>query len=277
MVSLARSVVRAVPGLRAVAGAGLKSLRGIVRSVDRTSGRLLTSFDRHHVVVRYGGQTIKIAVDDKSDHIPATIAARGQFYELEMLEHVRQVVRTGELIVEVGANIGNHTAYFLSVIGARVIAVEPNPKVFQILRRTITVNSGEARTTLHNVGLGRSPGRATLFEQKGNSGATRLCPASSGDIEITTLDDIRPRDRIACIKIDVEGMEMDVLAGGESILAEDRPIFYVEVSEQESFLNVYEFMKQRDYIPLRRFNYTPTIVFSPLERIDVRGGALSFD
>jgi FkbM family methyltransferase len=127
-------------------------------------------------------------------------------------------VHRGDLVFDVGANVGGYVAIFLD-LGANVIAVEPNPSLAELLRRRfgITVeavaagaNYGEA-----SLYLGRRSGHSTTSERWLERAPTQ--DRWTGDVvqvPVVTLNDlIAKHGRPAFVKIDVEGSEADVLRG----------------------------------------------------------------
>ena len=76
------------------------------------------------------------------------------------------------------------------------------------------------------LGVGKASGRATLGPiDPVNSGATRLQVSATGQVDVIALDDLWPdlSESVAILKIDVEGMEADVLAGAEALIQACRP------------------------------------------------------
>ncbi len=134
--------------------------------------------------------------------------------------------------LDVGANIGNHTIYFSSRF-ANVVAFEPNPEVFQLL--TFNVR-GLRGVSVECVGLGSSARDAVLNEVKGNLGASSLRGSSEGrgvNVSIRRMDDVSVGKPITFIKIDTEGFEAEVLAGGIRTLMDCQPVVVFEQLKSE--------------------------------------------
>jgi FkbM family methyltransferase len=161
------------------------------------------------------------AVDSLARVAPMSQPARGRLLDL-----YRQFVEPDDLCFDVGANMGNRTELFLA-LGARVVAVEPQPSCLRALRRRY---GSDARVTLVGQALGREPGTAEMFvsdahpisslspEWVGLVEASGRFGAHSWDervrVPITTLDElIDSHGEPAFCKIDVEGYEAEVLAG----------------------------------------------------------------
>jgi FkbM family methyltransferase len=139
--------------------------------------------------------------------------------------------------IDVGANKGVYT-YVISQFARHTYAYEPNPKIFQILKRNIS-----PRVTASPIALSDQAGRADLripYGRKGHSNqggslsttkvAANFTPVS---VETAAIDDLGLSD-IGFIKIDVEGFEGPVLAGARQTIARDRPVILIEMEEKHT-------------------------------------------
>lgn len=141
---------------------------------------------------------------------------------------------SGATALDVGANIGNHTIVFASKF-ARVEAFEPNPHTFKLL----SFNADHMPNVgLHNGGLGDENAVLEMSEDAANYGKSSAvhthAGSSSVDVQIRKLDDyIDDFPNIKFIKIDVEGMEHQVLLGAHEILKKNRPVIAFEQHESE--------------------------------------------
>lgn len=139
----------------------------------------------------------------------------------------RRFVPAGGLAFDVGAHTGNRLQAFLD-LGARVVAVEPQPELAARLARRY---GRDARVHLVDGALGRAPGRATLLGSPRTPTVATLsgdfvaragaAPSFQGvhwqagpEVVVTTLDAlIAAHGRPDFVKIDVEGFELEVLLG----------------------------------------------------------------
>lgn len=171
------------------------------------------------------------------DTIQMTIARDDNFYELDNLSYLKEkYLRPGMYILDIGANIGNHTIYFAKKCGAaHVFCFEPQKDVFDILSRNIELNQLDNVCTPYNHALGSNAGNAKIAAyNRANCGGTSLTMDEDGDIGVRTLDEMK-LPSIDFIKIDVEGFELEVLKGGEKLLREGSPTLYMEIQDDNFY------------------------------------------
>jgi FkbM family methyltransferase len=159
--------------------------------------------------------------------------ARELDHETELLERLREIIRPGDTLYDVGANIGLIsllTALHPSGASVRIHSFEPEPRNFAHLQRNLELNGLGDRVRAHAVALGAEKGEAVLHV-RGAEGEGRHSIAtdkgSSGSIRVplTTADEFarsvgEPPD---IVKIDVEGAEGQVLRGMGNLLESGRP------------------------------------------------------
>ena len=180
--------------------------------------------------------------------------SRGLFFEAMELEELRKVVKPGAHVVDVGANTGNHTVFFAGPMrAASVIPFEPLPAAANVLRATVERN-GLRSVDLSRllVGVSDRAGRAGLvFSERGGLGATGLRPDPQGDIVVATLDSMLSAP-VDLLKIDVEGMEMQVLSGAEETIRRWRPMIFIEIANRNTSA-FYSWLKASRYDVARIF------------------------
>jgi FkbM family methyltransferase len=139
--------------------------------------------------------------------------------------------------IDAGANKGTY-AYVIAGCARHVFAYEPNPKMFDVLRRTAAHNvtaspialsdvSGQATLRVPLGSKGHSNQRGTLRDL---SGADSFTPVK---VEARRIDDLDLSD-IGFMKIDVEGFEAAVLRGAEKTIDRDRPNLLIEIEEKHT-------------------------------------------
>ena len=168
------------------------------------------------------------------DHVGRAVTVWGR-YERDELELLLEALRASQLLnrdglcLDIGANIGNHALFFAPHF-TQVLAFEPNPRTFALLQLNATLASN---VRCFNVGLSDAAGRAQLAVPADNIGMATLQPGGTGQAvacELQRLDDLPELagQRVALVKIDVEGHEAAVLRGARAMLERDRPVVVFE-------------------------------------------------
>lgn len=141
-------------------------------------------------------------------------------------------VRPGAVIMDIGANIGVTAVIAHRAADARrYIAIEPSPRAFACLEKTGAANDIDGFTPIQ-CALGAEPGVIGLRERDYLAGsfldedAPLLVSRSTVDLVVNDLG----LDALDLIKIDVEGLEMDVLAGASETLERFAPTVVMEFS-----------------------------------------------
>lgn len=173
----------------------------------------------------------------------------GKFFEMEDLLFISQYINDGDVILDVGANVGNHAIYFNKNTNAsKIIVIEPVEKIYKILLANVALNYAH-NIDLNYIGfaLGHTDtvGFPFMIYGKDNLGATQLSPVSIHDNDVVTFppvnifrgDKFFSNEKIDFIKIDVESMELLVLDGLKETILKNRPKIYIEVAKK----NVYDF------------------------------------
>jgi FkbM family methyltransferase len=206
-----------------------------------------------------GAQRIAMSLPDaQDDFVQRVILRTRNFYEARLLAMVQAtgIVTPGSVVCDVGANIGNHTVFFGKVLkAAKVLAFEPQEHCHDTLTTNIALNGLEGRAVAYNclIGAKTGAGQMARFNAR-NLGGTSFAATEAGEIAMFALDDVMEKpdlDRLDLIKIDVEGMQMEVLEGAKGILAGRRPAVWVELLARDN-----SYAAAADY--LAGFGYTPT-------------------
>lgn len=229
------------------------------------------SQQRDFTTVEVDGSTYSIALPHAgSDYIQGIIHRTQRPYEQGMLMAMKETLSPDDLVLDVGANIGNHTLFLAGVVGTCVIAYEPDARLIGALERSIEQNGFGARVTTRPVAIGNGPGQLTLVDDvKGNLGAqyvTERPDAAGVEVAVVALDDELPLKRVVAIKIDVEGFEARVIDGAMGLIERDRPDLWIECLDEDHFVRVYSRISDLGYRPDGVFNASPTIrfVFDPV-------------
>ncbi len=137
-------------------------------------------------------------------------------------------VRSDDLFADVGANIGSYTILAAAGIGSQVITFEPDSIAFDWLTRNIGLNGVRNRVEARREAVGESLGRLRMTFGRDtvnhvlaapSFGNKTISDASSQEVPATTLDAALGQRVPVLVKIDVEGFETAVVAGGGATFA----------------------------------------------------------
>lgn len=180
------------------------------------------------VPVRVGGMVLEV---------PGTRAERLSVVAGNLRIHrlLGRWVRPGMTVVDAGANVGWNAVRAARLVGAagRVVAVEPTPDTLAVLLRNVAA-CGLSTIEVAPVAAGRAAGTAELFVRGGVSAVNSLYPESRfAQVTQVLQVPVVPLDALVegvagVVKIDVEGAELEVLAGMERLLAAPGLVLIVE-------------------------------------------------
>jgi FkbM family methyltransferase len=203
-------------------------------------GRSIAGKD-HLATVRRGGLAWRL---DLSEGIDFSIYLLGAFERSTVLT-LQKLVKPGDIVFDIGANIGAHTLGLARSVGpsGRVFAFEPTDFAFAKLKGNLALNHElQARTSPHQILLSSklsAPSQQEIYASWPLEKDDSVHPkhrgrlASTRDASVDTLDHFVERegiDRVNLIKIDVDGQELPVLQGGINLLKKFRPLLVMEVS-----------------------------------------------
>ena len=177
------------------------------------------------------GREFNFVLDSAVDHIQSVLRS-GSFYERQELELISELVDRPRRILDVGANIGNHSLYLAHRFNPELtIPVEPNPRVLPLLRANLGLNWHQSfDLSLVGYGLSDKEGSGTShLKSEANLGGARLIEDEDGLVPIVTGDQALQGISFDLIKIDVEGMENRVIDGMAAILSVSDALVFVEV------------------------------------------------
>jgi FkbM family methyltransferase len=210
----------------------LGRIPGVSTAYDAVKGGLEPPAPDGPIALDYDGYDVYA---DPRDNVGAQLYAYGE-YEPGVTAIVEDCVSAGDAVVDVGAHYGTHTVRMHRAVeggdgddGGRVVAVEPHPEVRALLERTVAANGLDAVDVV-GVAVGERTGTTTLrspgggYPDRSRLAAVdgRAVPESGPDggrtheVETVTLADLfrdRDLDRVALMKVDVEGHELSVLRG----------------------------------------------------------------
>ncbi len=211
----------------------------------------------------------------ENDHIFRSIRTSRTFYEIELLERMYSELSGAKgIVLDVGANIGNHSVFFGAIAGLDTVAIEPAPKALEYLRKNIEANHLERKVTIAPFGISDVEAFGTITELKPNnigSGAVTHAdsPDCPGAVPLLPLYQVwrdhageRP---VSCIKVDVEGMEFKALSAGLRILTTFRPLVALEVTPEHRHGPAVHLLKGLGYRKIGVYCATPVWLFAHRE------------
>lgn len=193
--------------------------------------------------VTIGSSSIELSVE--TPHESRRVANLGG--EQDAIETILESVQRGDVVFDVGANIGTHTCLFADRVGDEglVVAVEPDEANVAALHRNVRLNDFDDRVavapyacsaergfaTLHRGGLMAGTGTHSLDSARAGAGLGAL---ETVTVPVVTLDGLASLfGSPGVIKIDVEGAESDVIEGGERSVEGARDVFVEEHDSAE--------------------------------------------
>jgi FkbM family methyltransferase len=146
-----------------------------------------------------------------------------------VIEAIKRFVQPGESCVDIGANVGRVTREMLKATGpgGTVLAVEPMPKWADEIE---ALKKEHPNLSLQRCGLAERPCDGWSVTEDPNNPGNGGLTYFKGDVKVpvTTLDIVMCQRPANFIKIDVEGMEVDVIMGGWRTLTRFKPVIVYE-------------------------------------------------
>jgi FkbM family methyltransferase len=173
-------------------------------------------------------------------------------YDVATSNFLKKVIKKGDVFLDVGANCGTLTLVAASLIGeGKIYAFEPGPSIRSRLQSNLDLNPQlEEVVTIVPYGLGKDKFQGLYSEDQSNRGNGFINREPGIAVDILSLDEwvsLEKLDKIDVIKIDVEGMEYDVLLGSKSVLEKYQPILYFETIHTAFIPSIYEFLSGLGY------------------------------
>ncbi|TQI72708.1 FkbM family methyltransferase [Bosea sp. AK1] len=186
---------------------------------------------------------------------------KGIFYEANLLVHIWQADIQG-IYLDVGANIGNHLAFFAHKTHAsHIFAFEPVAEHVGTCLDIARLNGYQHKVSVVPFAVSDRPGMLKYTYQLLSHYPKRAAAA-------VKLDDVVPPG-VGLIKMDIEGGEPAALRGAKRILSEDRPALYIEAHDDEALEVLMKELRAFDYeLTGAVFNASPTYEIVPSEKVE---------
>ncbi|WP_037368041.1 FkbM family methyltransferase [Selenomonas ruminantium] len=196
---------------------------------------------------RYG----KIIYNTRDQYIGKSLELYGEYSESEA-RIFEFFIKPGDTVVEVGANIGSHTVHLAQLVGDSgvVWAFEPQRLVFQLLAGNMAIN-GITNVFCQQQCVSDKSGTILVpvldVDDIVNWGGLSLEHSQAGEpVQVITLDSLE-LPRCDFMKIDVEGMEQNVLQGARKTIEKYRPVIYMEADRPQKREKLLAYTKSLGY------------------------------
>lgn len=207
-------------------------------------------------------------LDNPNDLIQKCLI-RGNFYDRDHLDLMKTYIKPESTIIDIGANIGNHTVFFSKFTDAKLIySIEPIERCYRMLLCNIALNYCH-NVNIDYIGIGLGSFSCTAYPftvyGKDNLGSTRMFdtpnpfefvenhkkifnsePDRFPPVKIIKGDDIFSDKKVDFIKIDAEGMDVVIMEGLSETIQKNRPIIFIEITN-ENQENFSEWLKNNNY------------------------------
>jgi len=157
-------------------------------------------------------------------------------YEYEKRLMFEKNIKKGEIMFDIGANVGFYTllASILVGEGGKVFAFEPVPRNLQYLHKHMQMNR-IGNVSVFEEAISDSAG-VVSFEEDSYHSLGHFSQKGSLKVKTVSLDELVLQGRVPvpdCVKIDVEGAEMLVLSGGKELFTKKKPLIFLATHGQD--------------------------------------------
>lgn len=197
-------------------------------------------------------------------YIGKSIETYGEYSEAEIIL-LKQICQQGDVILEVGSNIGAHTIALSQFVGnsGKIYAFEAQRVIFQTLCANMALNS-ITNVECYHMAVASQKGFLKIpeirYDIEYNFGGMGIDKFQEGEkVPLVSLDSLVDVSRVNLIKVDVEGMESQVLTGAKQMIARYKPFLYVENDRVDKSKRLIELIDSFGY---RMFWHLPPL-FNP--------------
>lgn len=165
------------------------------------------------------------------------IVNRSDFVESDMLYELNKYIPNRAVILDIGANIGNHSVFWAMHGAKKIYAFEPVHATYRMLLKNIEINQMQEIIIPQNIALGDEKTSGEISSVcTNNIGGTSIKSSQNANnysLIIERLDNINlGEQRIDFCKIDVEGFEKKTLNGMKKTLQKYKPVVFIESWEK---------------------------------------------
>ena len=184
------------------------------------------------------------------------VEKHGKFFEYGMLEAIEELPYRPGICMDIGANVGNHAIFFSKFCKFyEVWAFEPSPNSFKVLTKNTIDNECFLNTQLFRYAVGSEYGSVSMTDDEKNPSWNKVKEGND-----TPLVPIKIKEKVALMKIDVEGYEFEVIKGAYEVIEREKPELFIEWHDgYEPILNAlpkgYRYVKTYNNAPSHHFTF----------------------
>ncbi|MBG0784661.1 MAG: FkbM family methyltransferase [Anaerolineaceae bacterium] len=173
------------------------------------------------------------------------------WYEISKRQAFETAIPEGAVVYDIGANVGYYSLMAAVVSGPKghVYAFEPLPRNVDYLRKHVTLNKMTDRITVFDVAVSDKTGEAA-FDLGASTSMGHLAETGGIKVKQVRLDDMVASGEIKApdyMKVDVEGAEYDVLNGARALLAQYKPVIFLDTHNREAHNATVKLLNELDY------------------------------
>ena len=196
-----------------------------------------------------------------SDHIQQQLFWYG-YYEKELGDLVKKIVRLNDVFIDIGANIGYFSLLSATISSSvKVISFEPVKDIFQKMKENFSINDCKNIEAI-NAAVGEINELRELFvSDADNLGMSSFHQPENYSgrkekVEVVVIDDwfnTSGLSKIDLIKLDIEGSELAALKGMKGVLEKQKPVLLVEINPETLSLfglkphDIFNYLKQLNF------------------------------
>lgn len=221
-----------------------RPLRGILAPLYY---RYLALRHQDKIVATVDGITYEL---DLRELIDSTLYYEGA-WEPETVAALRRLIKPGQIVLDIGANMGCHTLLMAQLVGetGQVVAFEPMSAAYAKLVRNIQLNRF-SNIVAEKTGLSSSDGETEIAFATSWRLDLKSDGARAERVSFMTLDGYVAAhshlfSRLDCIKLDVDGFEEAVLRGARDTLLSYRPVILMEIGTDS--MGAVRYLQSQDY------------------------------
>lgn len=183
-----------------------------------------------HTIEYPNGNTSKIILPVEDKGLTKELLLHGTREPTELNLFINVIKSKGNPnIIDIGANLGLFALLEPHLTDGKITAIEPNPKTFSYLKRSVKLNNFQKDMKLLNIGISNAQGKIPFYISnkfnwsrfvKGNPRDL----VSTKQIKVNTIDNLFKNKKVDLVRMDVEGYETKVLDGMKETIKKNKDI-----------------------------------------------------